>query len=303
MPLARRSLFRARPLTSFKRQLQVARGAMYSCDTHVHVWTTDTKYPTQEAQPLPVALSTCGSHENLLAAMDKTKVHHTLLVQPINYLYDHSYLFAAAREYPDRFSVVALADVSCTPERSRAHVREVVSSGAIGIRINPGLASNSMTSESVSAALQEAGSLEVPAALFVKGLDGVEEVARLHSATSIVLDHFAIPFVNSSRHDAELQRLLDIARRQPNIYVKASAFFRVSDRKYPYEDRHATVVSLVQALGAHRVMFGTDFPFVLEQCSYEETWDILRQHVPLSSSDAAMVAGGTAAALYKLPSG
>lgn len=273
---------------------------MYSCDTHVHVWTTDPKYPPNDAHPLPASLANCGSHNDLLAAMDKTGVSAALLVQPINYLYSHDYLLAAAQEFPDRFSVVALADVSGSPEQARAQIKDVVSKGAVGIRINPGLASENTRSPSVSAALQEAGALDVPAALFVKGLDGVEELAKSHPATSIILDHFAIPFVETERHDVELQRLMDIARRQSNIYVKASAFFRVSDRKYPYEDRHATVVSLVEALGADRVMYGSDYPFVTEQSSYAEAWDILRKHIPLSAKDAAMVAGGTAAELYKL---
>lgn len=274
---------------------------MASVDAHVHIWTADTSaYPPAAAHPLPPALAARGAHADLLSAMDAARVHAALLVQPVNYLFDHAYLFSAAAAHPRRLRVVALADVTSGAARAAAHVRDVVAQGAVGVRVNPGMDPEGLGGAGVAAALAAAADAQVPAALFVKGLDGVDDVAAAHPRTSIVLDHFAIPFVEHDRHDAELQRLLDVVRRRRNVYVKASAFFRVSARGYPYADRHSTVLSLVDAAGADRVMFGTDFPFVVEQCSYGDAWDILRKHIPLSAADAAMVAGGTAAALYKL---
>lgn len=50
------------------------------------------------------------------------------------------------------------------------------------------------------------------------------------------------------------------------VYVKASALFRVSAQPYPYADACQGVKALVDAFGAERVMWGSDFPWVTEQC-------------------------------------
>jgi predicted TIM-barrel fold metal-dependent hydrolase len=50
------------------------------------------------------------------------------------------------------------------------------------------------------------------------------------------------------------------------LYVKSSAFFRVSGEPYPYADAMAGVAALVEAYGSQRVMWGSDFPWVTEKC-------------------------------------
>jgi predicted TIM-barrel fold metal-dependent hydrolase len=44
--------------------------------------------------------------------------------------------------------------------------------------------------------------------------------------------------------------------------VKASAFFRNSTQQYPYGDACRGLKALVDAFGAQRVMWGTDFPWI-----------------------------------------
>lgn len=50
------------------------------------------------------------------------------------------------------------------------------------------------------------------------------------------------------------------------LYVKASAFFRVSTQPYPYPDAMAGLRLLVDTFGPQRVMWGTDFPWVTDKC-------------------------------------
>ncbi len=50
------------------------------------------------------------------------------------------------------------------------------------------------------------------------------------------------------------------------VHVKASAFFRVSNEQWPYEDARRGLKALVAAFGAERVMFGTDWPWITEKC-------------------------------------
>jgi hypothetical protein len=52
----------------------------------------------------------------------------------------------------------------------------------------------------------------------------------------------------------------------PQVYVKASAWFRVSGQPYPYADVATGLRRLVDVFGPQRVMWGSDFPWVTEQC-------------------------------------
>ncbi len=52
------------------------------------------------------------------------------------------------------------------------------------------------------------------------------------------------------------------------VYVKASAFFRVSQQPWPYPDACRALRLLVDTFGADRVMWGSDCPWVLEQCGW-----------------------------------
>jgi len=54
--------------------------------------------------------------------------------------------------------------------------------------------------------------------------------------------------------------------RALQLFIKASAFFRVSAQPYPYADAMAGLAAIVEAFGPQRVMWGTDMPWVSEKC-------------------------------------
>jgi len=92
---------------------------------------------------------------------------------------------------------------------------------------------------------------------------------------AVALDKAAIDVLERRqpfRHDRhppqqseEWRRLLGLAQHS-QVHVKSSAFFRVSKEQYPYADAAAALRVLVDAFGARRVMWGTDWPWVSEQC-------------------------------------
>ena len=86
-------------------------------------------------------------------------------------------------------------------------------------------------------------------------------------------------------------RMMSLIRR-----LQTSAFFRISEQEYPYSDTHACVRRLIDAFGASRVMYGSDFPWVTEKCGYQKAWNILPEGL-LTDEEEQWVMGGTAAAL------
>ncbi len=72
----------------------------------------------------------------------------------------------------------------------------------------------------------------------------------------------------------EWRALLRLARH-PQVYVKTSAFFRVSKQPPPYADAAPAVRLLLDTFGAQRCMWGSDAPWVNEQCGYGKAWTLL----------------------------
>ena len=56
-----------------------------------------------------------------------------------------------------------------------------------------------------------------------------------------------------------------------NCYVKLSGQYAFSKQEYPYEDTRSWHLRLLEAFGADRLMWGTDFPFVACKPGYPET--------------------------------
>lgn len=97
------------------------------------------------------------------------------------------------------------------------------------------------------------------------------ELLEKYPSTTLVIDHmgfFRQPAIGGQLHDAAKNdeaawaALLDLAR-YPQVYVKVSALFRSSGEPPPFRDLEPRVADLLTAFGASRLMWGSDFPFVL----------------------------------------
>lgn len=260
---------------------------MTKVDAHVHVWTP--KFAPVSTHPLP---EIDGSVETLISNMNKAQIDKTLIVQPINYKFDHSCVDAAIAAYPTRLYGIALVDTTLAPSEAANFVKERFEAGYCGIRVNPNFAD--LKSAAVLSVLEVCARYDRPACLFVKPehLEDVEHLLRVCDA-KIILDHFAF-----CTNDADVDSLLRLAEYD-RLYVKASAWFRVSEEQNPHTDAQKRLVKIVEKFGAKRVMVGSDFPFVTEQYSYTEAFEPLHK-AQLSAEDLRLIQGDSAVELYKL---
>lgn len=114
---------------------------------------------------------------------------------------------------------------------------------------------------------QEAGKLGMPVGFMLfKGLHVhfPEVVALLqdYPETPAVLDHWAF-FHQDGRDIEDAWTLLLHLARFPLLRIKVSAFFRVSSESYPYANLAYRLEELNRVYGSQRLMYGSDFPFVL----------------------------------------
>jgi predicted TIM-barrel fold metal-dependent hydrolase len=268
-------------------------------DSHLHIW--DDTIPS----PSPANAAA------LLQQMQKACIDGALIVQPINYLYNHSYVHHALVEYPHRFKGMMLYDPTTMEEATAIErLEELVALGFVGVRFNPYLWPESESyerrmSQGVSLAVyRKCAQLRIPVGIMCfRGLSlHYEDILQLleHSpGTTLILDHFA--FTALKDDGPAWDQLLQLAQ-YPSVNVKISALFRLTEdpsMKFTqvYERRF---LPLLKAYGAERLLYGSDFPYVMEidpESAYATLCSLVASWCPDDSSRRAIM-GGNAERLF-----
>lgn len=283
-------------------------------DSHLHIWasSSETKdYPYATDQHPPQSLADESSAEMLIKKMLEAKVDGALIVQPINHRFDHRYVANAIKNYPEKFKGMLLHDPSLQTEDAVARLEELVLAGFVGVRFNPYLWPSDSTDEkgrcmssgSGLAVYDRCGELNVPVGIMCfKGLDlHYDDIVRLAESspnTQMILDHVGFTSL-SEKGNAQFDQLLSLAKYD-NIVVKISAIFRVAGGcSFPYDQvKKERFEPLLEKFGKDRLMFGTDFPFVLEQeGGYKGTVDLVKAWAPNANVRDALT-HGTAERLF-----
>ncbi|XP_059278254.1 uncharacterized protein LOC132032620 isoform X2 [Lycium ferocissimum] len=251
-------------------------------DSHLHVWAS----PQEAAEKYPYfpgqEPSLPGHVDYLLECMEEAGVDGALIVQPINHKFDHSYVTSALKKYPSKFVGCCLAN----PAEDGSGIKQLEDLVL------------EMTNEIGKALFSKAGELGVPVGFMcMKGLllhlQEIEELCTEIPSTVVLLDHVA--FCKPPKNDEERQGFLELLKlsRFPQVYVKFSALFRVSRNPYPYEDLSQVLAQLVSSYGAPRIMWGSDFPFIVAECGYREAREAVsylavQGHLPSSATEWIM---------------
>jgi predicted TIM-barrel fold metal-dependent hydrolase len=285
-------------------------------DSHLHVWANEDEsskggFPYAKGKDPPASLLSLSSKSKLLEQMNANGINGALIVQPINHLFDHSYVISALKEHPTRFKGMYLHNPSLSVEDALSKLDDFVLQGFVGARFNPYLWPLQNNDEPTSwtymstkggsglAVYRRCGELNMPVAVMCfQGLQlHYEDIVQLLEAspkTTLILDHFGFTFL-TPEGDAAFQQLLALAT-YPQVMVKISALFRLKDISSPYEQvRTKRFLPLLSTFGANRLMFGTDFPYVLEQEpeQYGGMIKLVSSWIE-SESDRMAIMGGTA---------
>ena len=276
-------------------------------DSHLHVWASSdeaaTKFPY--VQDPPDNLKDSASTAALLEQMKQHGVDGALIVQPINHKFDHSYVTQAIQKHPDRFKGMLLHDPSLSIKNAVANLEELASKGFVGVRFNPYLWPKldekkwSPMSEGAGLAVyKRCADLRIPVGVMCfQGLrlhfDDIEQLIQASPDTILILDHFGFTAINDT---AAFEQLLSLSK-YPNVYVKISALFRLNDESPYAKVRTERFLPLLNAFGANRLMYGSDFPFVLEQPEAYSMVDLVSSWIE-DKKDRDDIMGGTAEQVF-----
>jgi L-fuconolactonase len=242
--------------------------------------------------------------EEMVAAMDAVGVDAAIIVSTFNlYRYDPSYALEVYRKYPERFRVVTPIDVT-DPAIDDVVADWAKTKGAVGVRI---MLRDELLSDPadprLNRAFAAAGKYGLPVNFLCWGRlnDGTELVQR-NPDTVVVIDHLGLLQPNEppplAEPWADMPKLLALAA-YPNTRVKISGACTLSRGPYPYNDIWDPVLTIIEAFGIDRCMWGTDWTRTSGMLTYEQGVRPFRETARLSDSDRAKLMGGTLEKVYK----
>lgn len=244
-------------------------------DSAIHLWSTGVE-PYPWAAPPPADLQTVATAEAYMKAASAAGVDGALVVQPANHMYDHTYVTKAIKDNPKFFRGMGLGNPTLPPAEAVAALEELHASGFVGARFNAGNFADGLNSEVGRALYQRAGELGmVVGVMCFKGLgpfaSDLEVLLKDYPRTILVIDHlgfFRQPAIGGQLGDAATfdapswDALLRLAQFE-QCHCKVSALMRNSAEPPPFADLAPRVAKLLDAYGPQRLMWGSDYPFVL----------------------------------------
>jgi L-fuconolactonase len=248
-------------------------------DTHVHAGLT--KY-----EPI----------ESLLDQMFRHRVDHAVLVQHAG-MFDNAYLIECAQRFPGRFAVACLVDPS-RPEAADELSAWVERSPAVqGVRLGVAqLFAGAPGAAALWARADELG-LNVTMTASLKDLASPQmaEVVERHTHARLHIEHLGHPDPKAEPPYETYRRALSLAR-YPHVALKVSGFYSFTTSPWsPYTDTLRFVELALEAFGARRMMWGSDFPPVSFREGYANALRFAAQLIPLASyEDRAYLLGRTA---------
>jgi predicted TIM-barrel fold metal-dependent hydrolase len=261
-------------------------------DTHVHVWSKGVAPFVYSGGEPPVELQHCQA-EDLIEKMNTNGVSTTIIVQPINHKFDHSYLNSVLTDprFASRFKGICLLDPNQAISEGESFLEQMKEAGYVGVRFNPYLweGEEGMGGQRGKAFYKKAGELNLAVGIMCfRGLslhyDDIKLLLEHSPETKCIIDHWGFFAQQGVPSEEAWSQLLSLAE-YPQVYVKTSAFFRNSGTSYPFSDLDSRLVEIVQKFGSNRLMYGSDYPFIEQQeGKYKGSLETMKQWVGASKA-------------------
>jgi L-fuconolactonase len=279
-------------------------------DAQVHAWAPDgPEYPWDRefcgqvpADILARFRNDGVPAEQVVEWMDRAGVDAALLTSSRIYGSDHRYAFAAAERHPGRFAVVGPA-VPGSPDVDEVVARIHEHPHGIGVRLIVYPADPDLSSALYGPVYAAAERLGVPLFLTpVQRLRSVPDLVRAHPSLVVVLDHLGLTSPDEPGPE-RLRMLPDLLRLAEfdTVAVKCTGAPELSRREYPFDDLWPSLRRVVDAFGAGRVLWGTDFTQHRDELTYEQALDYLRLTSELADDEKELILGGAAQRLLGWP--
>ena len=252
--------------------------------------------------------------EVLLDEMSRNGVDKAVLTQFFG-VYDNSYLVECMKRFPGRFSVIGLVDVNASDALN--HLESLHRQGVEGIRFNSAMRSPGSDPIAVWRKAADLGMVaSVMGSVESYAATEFENILRELPHLKVVIEHLGGvgAYWGPGRSDQTIphqtyQAVLGLAR-YPNTYMKIPGLGEFCARPlpfqppHPFEEVHPLIEMAVDAFGAERLMWGSDFPPVTNREGYTNALNLPRERLQARSQQAVeWVFGKTAENMWKFGEG
>src|SRR2546425_2560271 len=271
---------------------------MLIIDTHAHIYAEDEKRYAPIDKPLrPPEVK--GRLGRLRAMSASHGVRAVCLIQTSTfYRFDNRYICDSAKVSSDWAAGVCTLDPDDphSPDLLFQYKREC---GIKGMRSIPG-ESGKIDDGGVRNLWKKAADegMVVNALIHHENTENLSRMLGDFTSLRVVLDHCMYPAIGPE-YDAILNDVLRLSRFK-NLYAKLTFVPMGSKQKYPCTDLHDAVLEIVDAFGADRCMWGSDFPCELwtPGISYSQHLQIFLSDLPLRDQARQQILGLTAKKLW-----
>jgi L-fuconolactonase len=271
-------------------------------DGHVHLW--DLAARDQPWIPASSPIRRSFDLDDLRAALAGTAVDRVVLVQVLNDPGETADFLAAAAD--DLVAgVVGWADLA-DPGFPDALAALVSSGHLVGLR-HQALAEADpagwLASPEVGRGLAELARAGLPFDLILRPehLPAAVAAARAHQSLRFVLDHLGKPPIASGELESWAAGLRGLAA-EPNVSCKLSGVHTIAAPGARYADLAPFLEVALDAFGADRLLFGSDWPVSTSAAAYGHVVETAERACRgLSGSERDAMLGGTARRVYRLP--
>jgi predicted TIM-barrel fold metal-dependent hydrolase len=213
---------------------------------------------------------------------------------------DNRYSFEGHAARPDRvLGVVGRFDPVAPKVRERLAAYRA-QRGALGIRLTlfHDFSAGWLRDRALDECLRAAADLDVAVCLFAPGQTAaLRETLERHPRTRVIVDHMNIrhePGATAHTAFAQWPELLRLAAL-PNAWIKVSYFpeAAMGSEAYPYPTAQRRFRELYEAVGAGRLVWGSNYPVVARACTWREALDFVRVECGfLAAQDRDAILGG-----------
>ena len=270
-------------------------------DAHLHVFARpSTEFPREITPSMPAERE--APVEALLAQMAAHAIDKAVLVQTGGTsLAHHAYLQHCLRTYPDRFLGIGLIPPDA-PAPADQMDRLAEDGSIIGFRLRS-------LGDFSRPIWEHAARQDYVLWLYLRA-DAARRLPQFLTAfpqVRVVINHLMVcPRADRFTWDAKGRPQIDVemppptgllgpAPDSPNVCVHLSGQYAMSKAAYPYLDLAAWHRSLLSAFGAARLLWASDFPWIVADPGYGECVEVLDHLLPdLSSTQHQLIMGETA---------
>lgn len=291
-------------------------------DAHLHVFTkASPEFPRETSDVWPADRE--EPVEKLLGEMKQNQIDQAVLVQMAGTsLEQHRYLLRCLKDYPNRFRGIGL--IPQGHPNPAAHIAQLTDdTGIIGFRLSTFggprdiFAKMDVREFETYPIWEYAARHDCVLWLYPQAIEAhlLPYLIQAFPQVRIVLNHLGMtpgkgkfswdelgrPQIQVSSYNLAMHTTYRLARFE-NVNVHLSGQYAFSKEAFPYQDLAGWHRSLLNDFGPKRLMWATDFPWILKDPGYDKLTTVIEKLLPnVTESELADIMGGNAKRILRFP--